>query len=347
MDVNLFDFDLPLELIAQKPALKRQNARLLVLNKENESIVDEHFFDITKYFKSGDVLVLNNTKVIPARLRGIKVPTGARIEVILLKALVNDEYEVLIGNAKAVKVGTKVSFGNGLLLMECLTKKDEGIHIVKFYYEGIFLEVLEKVGTTPLPPYIKDDSAKYARYQTVFAKIPGSAAAPTAGFHFTPEILSELKANSVIVAEITLHIGLGTFKPVGVSDTKDHVMHYETYEIKEDVANILNLALAENRRIISVGTTATRTLEANFLKYQKIVATQEATNLFITPGYKYNVISALITNFHLPKSTLIMLVSAFANREYILRAYAHAINEKYRFFSFGDVMYIYGKDKLL
>lgn len=344
MDVNLFDFYLPQELIAQKPSELRQNARLLVLNKDKETIVDEHFYDITKYFSAGDVIVLNNTKVIPARLRGVKVPTGAHIETILLKSLPDDHYEVLVGNAKAFKVGSVVSFGDGLLLMECITKKDEGIHIVKFKYEGIFLEVLEKVGTTPLPPYIKDDASKYARYQTVFAKIPGSAAAPTAGFHFTEEILNTLKAKGVEVLEITLHIGLGTFKPVSVSDTKDHIMHYETYEINEEVATRLNKAISEKRRIISVGTTATRTLEANFGKYGKIVATNEATNLFITPGYKFKVISALITNFHLPKSTLIMLVSAFSNREYILKAYEHAVNEKYRFFSFGDVMYIYGKN---
>lgn len=342
MDVTLFDYHLPEALIAQKPSEKRQNARLLVLNKQNETMTDEHFYDITKYFNKGDVLVLNNTKVIPARLRGVKVPTGAHIEVILLKALPEDRYEVLIGNAKAVRVGTVVSFGDGVLTMVCLEKKEEGIHLVKFSYEGVFLEVLEKVGTMPLPPYIKDDGEMYGRYQTVFAKIPGSAAAPTAGFHFTPEILSELNAKGVEVVEVTLHIGLGTFKPVSVRDTDDHKMHYETYKIEEDAAKTLNRALKENRRIISVGTTATRTLEANFLKYKQIVATEEATNLFITPGYQFNVISALITNFHLPKSTLIMLVSAFANRDFILKAYAHAVDEKYRFFSFGDVMYIYG-----
>jgi len=344
MDVNLFDFDLPKELIAQYPSLLRQNARLLAFNKDKNEIKDEHFYDITKYFKHGDVLVINNTKVIPARLRGIKVPTGAKIEVVLLKALKDDEYEVLIGNAKAVKVGTVVSFGDAELLMECREKKGEGIHIVKFKYEGVFLEVLERVGTTPLPPYIEDKSEKYVRYQTVYAKAPGSAAAPTAGFHFTPEILDELKTKGVIVVEITLHIGLGTFKPVSVSDTKDHKMHYETYEISEEAAATINKAIEEKRRIISVGTTATRTLEANFNKYQKIVATSEATNLFITPGYKFKVISALITNFHLPKSTLIMLVSAFAGRENTLAAYCHAIKERYRFFSFGDVMYIYGED---
>lgn len=342
MDVNLFDFNLPHDLIAQKPAERRQNSRLLVLNKAKETLEDKHFYDILDYFNAGDVIVLNNTKVIPARLRGSKIPTGAKIEVILLKPLPNDHYEVLIGNAKAIKVGTQVLFGDNLLVMECVAKHDEGIHIVKFNYDGIFLEVLEKVGTTPLPPYIKDDSAKYARYQTVFAKIPGSAAAPTAGFHFTKEIIATLKAKGVIVVEITLHIGLGTFKPVAVSDTQDHKMHYETYKIDEKTALILNEALTEKRRIISVGTTATRTLEANYLKYGMIKATEEATNLFITPGYNFQVISALITNFHLPKSTLIMLVSAFSNREFILKAYTHAINEKYRFFSFGDVMYIYG-----
>lgn len=344
MDVNLFDFNLPKELIAQYPTISRQNARLLVFNKDKNELKDEHFYDIIKYFNTGDVLVLNNTKVIPARLRGIKVPTGAKIEVILLKALKNDEYEVLIGNAKAIKVGTIVSFGGGKLLMECLTKYKEGIHIVRFKYEGVFLEILEKIGTTPLPPYIEDKAEKYARYQTVYAKEPGSAAAPTAGFHFTSEILQTLKEKGVIIVEITLHIGLGTFKPVSAADTKNHKMHYETYEISEEAADTLNKAIAEKRRIISVGTTATRTLEANFGKYQKIVATNETTNLFITPGYKFRVINALITNFHLPKSTLIMLVSAFAGREKILSAYYHAIKERYRFFSFGDVMYIYGEN---
>lgn len=344
MDINLFDFDLPHELIAQYPSPLRQNARLLAFNKDKNELKDEHFYDIVKYFKEGDVLVLNNTKVIPARLRGFKVPTGARIEVVLLKALENDEYEVLIGNAKAVKVGTVVSFGDGKLLMECLAKKDEGVHLVKFSYEGVFLEILEELGTAPLPPYIEDKAEKYSRYQTVYAKTPGSAAAPTAGFHFTEEILSELKNKGVTIVEITLHIGLGTFKPVSVKDTKDHHMHYETYVISEEAAETLNKALAEKRRIVSVGTTATRTLEANFTKYNKIVATNEATNLFITPGYKFKVIDALITNFHLPKSTLIMLVSAFAGRENTLAAYKHAIEERYRFFSFGDVMYIYGEN---
>ncbi len=341
MDINLFDFNLPENLIAQNPVDKRENARLLVLNKDKKTIEDKHFYDILPYFNKGDVLVLNNTKVIPARLRGIKVPSGARVEVILLKDLGNDGYEVLLGNAKAVKVGTIVAFGDGLLKMECLEKREGGISVVRFIYEGVFVEVLEQVGTIPLPPYIKDDKAKYARYQTVFAKDPGSAAAPTAGFHFTKEILEALKAKGVEIVEITLHIGLGTFKPVSVSDTNDHQMHEETYKISEEAAQSLNKALSEKRRIISVGTTATRTLEANFAKYQTIKAGEEATNFFITPGYKFKVISGLITNFHLPKSTLIMLVSAFAGREFTLQAYEHAINEKYRFFSFGDVMYIY------
>lgn len=341
MDINLFDFNLPEHLIAQNPADKRENSRLLVLNKKKETIEDKHFYDILPYFNKGDVIVLNNTKVIPARLRGVKEPSGARVEVILLKDLGDKGYEVLIGNAKAVKVGTIVSFGDGLLKMECLEKHDGGISIVRFIYEGVFVEVLERVGTIPLPPYIKDDKSKYARYQTVFAKYPGSAAAPTAGFHFTTEILESLKAKGVEIVEITLHIGLGTFKPVSVSDTKDHKMHEETYKISEEAAVKINKALSEKRRIISVGTTATRTLEANFAKYQTIKASEEATDFFITPCYKFNVISALLTNFHLPKSTLIMLVSAFAGREFTLKAYEHAIEEKYRFFSFGDVMYIY------
>lgn len=341
MDVNLFDFHLPEHLIAQEPAQKREYSKLLVLNKKKETLEDKHFFDILDYFGPNDVLVLNKTKVIPARLRGAKVPTGAKIELVLLKALPDDHYEVLVGNAKAVRVGTQISFGNGKLVAKCVVKHDEGIHIVKFTYEGIFFEVLNEVGLVPLPPYIKDESQKYARYQTVYAKVPGSAAAPTAGFHFTEEIISSLQAKGVEIIEITLHIGLGTFKPVSVSDTTNHIMHYEEYEISEEAASKLNNALTLKKRIVSVGTTSTRTLEANFLKYGKIVATKEKTNLFITPGYKFNVITGLITNFHLPKSTLIMLVSAFTTREFTLRAYEHAIKENYRFFSFGDVMYIY------
>lgn len=344
MNIDLFDFILPEHLIAQFPADKRENARLLVINKEEETLVDEYFYDIIKYFGAGDVLVLNDTKVIPVRLYGTKIPTGAKVEIIILKQIKNDIHEVIIRNAKVIHVGTKINIGDGELIAICIEKFDDGIHHLEFSYEGTFLEVLEKVGSVPLPPYVKDDQNKYSRYQTVYAKNPGSAAAPTAGFHFTNEILEALKIKGVEVIKITLNIGLATFRPVKVKNTVDHVMHYETYEIKEDAATLLNNALQNNRRIISVGTTSTRALEANYLKYGKITPTIEETNLFITPGFKFNVVSRLITNFHLPKSTLIMLVSAFSNRELTLKAYNHAINNNYRFFSFGDVMYIYGKD---
>ncbi len=344
MDISLFDFYLPPHLIAQYPANRRENARLITINSNKQTYKDEHFFDILNYLNADDVLVINNTKVIPARLQGVKIPTGAKVEIIILKNIGDDIYEVLIGNARAVRIGTEINVGDGKLKATCVGKFTEGIHHVKFTYDGILLEVLEEVGTMPLPPYIEDDKKKYERYQTVYATNPGSAAAPTAGFHFTEEILKALKQKGVQIIELTLHIGLGTFRPVTVTNTDDHVMHYEEYEISETSAKALNEALAANKRIISVGTTSTRALEANFLKYNKIVATREATNLFITPGFKFNVVSALITNFHLPKSTLLMLVSAFANRELMLEVYHHAINNNYRFFSFGDVMYIYGKD---
>lgn len=344
MDINLFDFVLPEHLIAQYPSEKRENARLLVINRDKETIIDEHFYDITKYFSAGDVLVINDTKVIPVRLYGTKIPTGAKVETIILKQIEDNLYEVIIRNAKVIHIGTKINFGAGKLVGECTAKLRDGVHHLRFSYKGKFLEVLDEVGSIPLPPYIKDDKEKYSRYQTVYAKNPGSAAAPTAGFHFTEEILATLEKKGVKVLKITLNIGLATFRPLKVAHTKDHIMHEETYEITEETAKVLNKALKNKTRIISVGTTSTRALEANYLKYGEIRATNEATDLFITPGFKFNVVSRLITNFHLPKSTLIMLVSAFSNRELILKAYTHAISNNYRFFSFGDVMYIYGKD---
>lgn len=343
MDINLFDYHLPLELIAQHPQDKRDHSRLLVVDKKHQTLEDKHFYDIVDYLKAGDVLVRNNTRVIPARLFGHKVPTGAKVEVLLLKQQEKDIWEVLIGNAKAIRVGTTISFSDDLNAV-CLEKHSEGIHLVKFSYNGIFIEILERIGHAPLPPYIKDDKEQYSKYQTVYAKVDGSAAAPTAGFHFTPELNEKLKAKGVEIVDITLHVGLGTFRPVSVADTKDHVMHYEFYQINETAATALNLAKSENRRIIAVGTTSTRTLEANIRKYGMFKAESEATNLFITPGDTFKAVDALITNFHLPKSTLIMLVSAFANRELIIRAYEHAVKEQYRFFSFGDAMFIYEKN---
>lgn len=340
MDIHLFDYYLPPELIAQHPEEKRDQSRLLVVNKQNGQIEDKHFYDILDYLRPGDVLVRNDTRVIPARLFGTKVPTGAKVEVLLLKEQTKDHWECLIGNAKAIRVGATIQFSDELSAV-CLEKHQEGLHVLQFSYQGIFIEILEKIGHAPLPPYIKDDAEQYSKYQTVYAKINGSAAAPTAGFHFTNELNQLILAKGVEIVDITLHVGLGTFRPVAVSDTNDHVMHFEYYVISPEACQILNSAKADRRRIIAVGTTSTRTLESNIAKYGKFVAESSQTNLFITPGYTFQAINALITNFHLPKSTLIMLVSAFANRELVLEAYHHAVANKYRFFSFGDAMFIY------
>ena len=344
MDINLFDFYLPEELIAQKPVQKRDESRLLAVNLKDHTYEDKHFFDITNYLKPGDVLVRNNTKVIPARLLGIKEKTGAHCELLLLKQIEGDNWECLTRPAKSLKVGARVDFGDGKLIAECIEERDEGLRVFKFIYDGIFLEVLDALGKMPLPPYIREQLCTNDRYQTVYAKFDGSAAAPTAGFHFTEELFDKIKKMGVEVVDITLHIGLGTFRPVKVTDTKDHVMHSEVYEISEEAAAKLNKAKAENRRIIAIGTTSVRTLEANYTKYNTFKPTKEATNIFIQPGYQYKTVKAIITNFHLPKSTLIMLVSAFAGREFTLELYKHAVEEKYRFFSFGDSMILYGKE---
>ena len=344
MDINLFDFYLPEELIAQKPVEKRDESRLLAVNLKNHTYEDKHFYDILDYLKPGDVLVRNNTKVIPARLLGVKEKTGAHCELLLLKQLEGDNWECLTRPAKSLKVGARVDFGEGQLIAECIEEREEGLRVFKFIYDGIFLEVLDKLGNMPLPPYIRKQLCENDRYQTVYAKYEGSAAAPTAGFHFTEELFEKIKAKGIEVVDITLHIGLGTFRPVKVNDTKDHVMHSEVYEITEDAAKKLNTAKAANRRIIAIGTTSVRTLEANFVKYHTFKATREATNIFIQPGYEFQAVKCIITNFHLPKSTLIMLVSAFVGREFTLELYKHAVDEKYRFFSFGDSMFLYGKE---
>lgn len=343
MDINLFDFYLPEELIAQKPCEKRDHSRLLAINYGNKTYEDKNFYDILSYLKEGDVLVRNNTKVIPARLLGIKEVTGAHCELLLLKQLDGDNWECLTRPAKSLKVGARVNFGDGKLIAEVIEEKDEGIRVVKMIYTGIFLEVLDQLGKMPLPPYIKQQLCTNDRYQTVYAKFEGSAAAPTAGFHFTEELFQKIKEKGIEVVDITLHIGLGTFRPVKVTDTKDHVMHSEVYEISEESANKLNKAKAENRRIIAIGTTSVRTIESNYSKYGMFKPTREATNIFIQPGYEYKAVDCLITNFHLPKSTLVMLVSAFMDREFTLDIYKHAVDSKYRFFSFGDSMFIYGK----
>lgn len=343
MNVELFDYFLPEELIAQSPSSIRDECKLLSVDREHKTYKDEHFYDIIKYFKKGDVLVRNNTKVIPARLFAVKEKTNAKVEVLLLKDLGNDVWECLCGNAKAIKVGSILHFKDDILIGECIKVLDEGIRHIKFKYQGIFLEELDKVGLMPLPPYIHKQCSNNNDYQTVYAKISGSSAAPTAGFHFTNELIKKLEDIGVIIVDITLNIGLGTFRPIKVKDTKDHIMHEETYEINEESAKILNLAKKENRNIIAVGTTSVRTLEANFTKYGEFKATKEATDIFIYPGYKFKAIDALITNFHLPKSTLIMLISAFMGREFTLECYKHTVEQRYRFFSFGDSMFIYGK----
>lgn len=338
MNIDLFDFDLPKELIAQHPLEKRDHSKLMVVDRKNDSVDHRHFFDIVDELSSNDVIVMNNTKVIPARLMGIKDVTHALIEVLLLKEIKPKVWEALTKPAKRVKVGTKITFGDSLLIFECIEEKEEGIRIFNAHYEGIFLEILDKLGTMPLPPYITESLKDQDRYQTVYAVTPGSAAAPTAGLHFTKELLQKIKEKGVEILEITLHVGLGTFRPVSVDTVEAHKMHYESYQINEETAIKLNKAYKLKKRIIAVGTTTIRTLESNF--DSNFRAGTFDTNIFIYPGYKFKVVQALITNFHLPKSTLIMLISAFYNREKVLELYHVAIKEKYRFFSFGDSMFL-------
>lgn len=341
MNIEEFDYDLPKELIAQTPLEDRSSSRLLVLNKNNGKVKHEHFYNIVNYLKKGDVLVLNDTKVIPARLIGVKEETGAVIELLLLKDIGNDTWECLSRPAKRLKVGTIVSFGDGMLKATITKKLDEGMVQVKLSYDGILMEILDKLGTMPLPPYIHEKLENKDRYQTVYAKNIGSAAAPTAGLHFTEELLKEIEKMGVIVCFVTLHVGLGTFRPVEVENILEHHMHSEFYVMDEKTANILNEAKRDGRRIIAVGTTSTRTLETIASKNDgHFVACSGNTDIFIYPGYTFKGIDCLITNFHLPKSTLVMLVSALAGRENILQAYQEAIANKYRFFSFGDAMFI-------
>lgn len=339
MRVDEFDFYLPEELIAQTPLTNRSGSRLLVVDKKDESLEHLHFNDIVKFFKKGDVLVRNNTRVIPARLFGTKEETGAHVELLLLHQE-GDIWECLVGNARVVKLNTVVSFGNGELKAKCIEVKDEGIRVFDMLYDGIFYEILDKLGNVPLPPYIKEKLDDKERYQTVYAKVQGSAAAPTAGLHFTPEIFKKLSEIGVEILDVTLHVGLGTFRPVNVETILEHKMHEEYYHIDKDVADKLNLAKKEGRRIIAVGTTSVRTLEANYSKYNKFEATSDKTNIFIYPGYSFKAVDCIITNFHLPKSTLIMLVSAYAGKELVMKAYEEAVKEKYRFFSFGDSMFL-------
>lgn len=340
MELTEFDYNLNEELIAQTPLKKRDASRLMVLDKKTGEIEHKHFPDILDYLEKGDTLVLNNTKVLPARLIGTKEETNAVIEVLLLHNIEKDNWECLVKPARRIKVGTVVSFGNGELKAKCLEEKDEGIRIFTFIYEGIFLEVLEALGTMPLPPYIHEKLKDQSRYQTVYAKEVGSAAAPTAGLHFTKELLEEVEKKGVNIAYVTLHVGLGTFRPVNVSKIEDHKMHSEYYHITKEVADLLNETKKKNKKIIAVGTTSTRTLETIMAKYNEFRECSGNTDIFIYPPYEFKAIDALITNFHLPKSTLLMLVSAFSSKEFILNAYNEATKNKYRFFSFGDAMLI-------
>ena len=341
MKVDLFDFHLPEELIAQTPLLNREESRLMVLDKVTGETEDKVFKDITEYIKPGDCLVLNDTKVLPARLFGIKEDTGAKVEMLLLKQTEDDVWEVLVKPAKRVKKGTTVTFGDGKLTAVCLDELEQGGRIVKFSYDGIFYEVLDELGTMPLPPYIKEQLEEKDRYQTVYARERGSAAAPTAGLHFTERLLDELKSSGVHIAFITLHVGLGTFRPVSADSVEEHDMHAEYYQMSEGTADLLNSVKKQGGRIITVGTTSTRTLETIAGKHGgEFKAESGWTDIFIYPGYEFKAIDAMITNFHLPKSTLMMLISALAGREHVLSAYKEAVERKYRFFSFGDAMLI-------
>ncbi|CJF65907.1 S-adenosylmethionine:tRNA ribosyltransferase-isomerase [Streptococcus pneumoniae] len=341
LKVDLFDFHLPEELIAQTPLEQRDASRLMVLNKETGNVKHHMFHDLLDYVQEGDCLVLNDTRVLPARLFGTKEDTGANIEVLLLKQTQGDTWETLVKPAKRVKEGTVISFGDGRLTAVCKETSDQGGRLLEFNYEGIFYEVLEQLGEMPLPPYIKERLDDQERYQTVFAREQGSAAAPTAGLHFTEEMLEQLKEKGVHIAFLTLHVGLGTFRPVSVDDLEEHDMHSEFYQVSEGTAALLNSVREKGGRIISVGTTSTRTLETIATEHNgKFVASSGWTNIFIFPGYEFKAIDGMITNFHLPKSTLIMLVSALAGRENVISAYEQAVAEKYRFFSFGDAMLI-------
>ena len=340
MKLDEFDFNLPENLIAQTPLKNRTESRLLAVNKNTGDLEDKHFYNIGDYIKPGDALVLNDTKVLPARLFGIKKDTGAKIEMLLLKPI-EEGYEVLLKPSKKVQLGTEVIFGEGKLIAECIGKFDEGIHHMKLIYDGILEQVLDELGEMPLPPYIKEKLEDQDRYQTVFARETGSAAAPTAGLHFTKELLADLKAKGVHIVYITLHVGLGTFRPVSVDTIEEHEMHSEFYTMTREAAETLNAVKKACGNIVSVGTTSTRTLETIMHDHGTFKETSGFTDIFIYPGFTYKAVDVLITNFHLPKSSLVMLVSAFSSREHILNAYSHAVDKEYRFFSFGDAMILY------
>ncbi len=340
MKVTDFDYDLPKELIAQTPIEKRDESKLMVLDRSNETIEHKKFKDIVEYLKPGDVLVRNNTKVIPARLYGKKV-TGANVEFLLLNNIEGDIWECIVRPGNKLHVGAKVIFGDGLLRAEVLDTMEGGTRKVKFSYEGIFNEILDKIGLMPLPPYIHESLKDNNRYQTVYAKYDGSAAAPTAGLHFTEELLQKIKNMGVEIANVTLHVGIGTFRPVKEENVEEHKMHTEHFYIKKEDEEKINNAKKEGRRVIAIGTTSCRVLETIADENGFVKETEEDTGIFIYPGYKFKCLDGLITNFHLPQSTLLMLVSALAGKDYIMRAYKEAVKEKYRFFSFGDAMFIF------
>lgn len=340
MNVKDFDFELPQELIAQDPLEDRSGSKLLILDKDTGKTEHRIFRDIVSYLNPGDCLVINNTKVIPARLYGVKEGTEAHIEILLLKRRENDIWETLVKPGKKAKPGTKIIFGDGLLTGEVIDVVEEGNRLIQFSYEGIFEGILDRLGQMPLPPYITHRLKDKNRYQTVYAKYDGSAAAPTAGLHFTPELLQTIREKGVHIAEVTLHVGLGTFRPVKVENVSEHHMHSEFYMIDEKAADTINAAKRAGGRIICVGTTSCRTLESAAKEDGTIEPTSGWTEIFIYPGYRFKILDALITNFHLPESTLLMLVSALAGREHVLAAYQEAIENKYRFFSFGDAMFI-------
>ena len=340
MNVKDYDYDLPEELIAQDPLEDRSSSRLMVLDRQTGDVEHRHFTDILEYLHPGDCLVINNTKVIPARLFGVKEDTQAKIEVLLLKRKENDIWETLVKPGKKAKPGTKLVFGDGLLTAEVVDVVEEGNRLIQFHYDGIFEEILDQLGQMPLPPYITHQLKDKNRYQTVYAKYDGSAAAPTAGLHFTKELLQKVKDMGVDIAEVTLHVGLGTFRPVKVENVLDHHMHSEFYMVSQEAADKINRAKESGHRVIAVGTTSTRTLEAAADENGRLHETSGWTEIFIYPGYQFKVIDALITNFHLPQSTLVMLVSALAGREHVLHAYEIAVKERYRFFSFGDAVLI-------
>lgn len=341
MNTKDFYFNLPPELIAQTPLKERTASRLLVLNRETGELAHRHFYDIIDYLNEGDCLVMNNTRVIPARLYGAKEGTGGRIEFLLLKRIEGNKWEVILKPGRRAKVGTRFTFGDGLLTAEILEQKEDGGRIVEFFYDGIWEELLDRLGEMPLPPYIKEKLDDRERYQTVYSKIKGSAAAPTAGLHFTDELLEKIRAKGIKTAFLTLHVGLGTFRPVSVENVESHVMHSEYYKVSEETAKTVNETRKAGGRIIAVGTTSVRTLETCTTENGELLAKSGETKIFIYPGYKFKAVDALITNFHLPESTLLMLVSAFSDKETILKAYETAVSEKYRFFSFGDAMFIY------